>query len=633
MASLENNTIADTYPLLLKVDANGVDGTLRAVEGGEGTDTALKVSTGAVQVDNIKIDGNTISSTDTDGNIALSPNGSGVVTANITGTAATVTGAAQTSITRVGSSLGIGLAPTHNFNLQAAGTVEARFYSTDGDCSLQIASDTDEGQSSILAFNSATSTRGSVLYDHNATAASQKMQFLTGDNAVTAMTIDGSGNVGINNATPYRTLDIMSDDGSITYPLRVYNKGATGATHGVGIQFGCDYYGADGTGDEGKGALVYELSTSYARGKFHFLQNTDANRGGAVLADSVMTIQNDGKVGIGTTSPEQPLDVLGSIRIRSTVSNEDRFLLNPGGAGDDAILKMYNNAETNNIHLDASSGKLYFTGGELGIGTTSPTHTLDIEADGDNVANTATTATGISLYDSDTSFSNFNPCVIRAYTKDGAGSKRNLGLIAFEKDNDAFNSNLNRDGRIVFVVAKDTSEMNERMRITSDGDILFGTPEAVGTNKGGAMFSPNSVGRTILYLGSESYTDVIEVVRFYNQNGKVGHIDTEDSATAYVTSSDYRLKENEVAISDGLTRLNKLKPYRFNFKTKKDKTIDGFFAHEVSDIVPNAVMGEKDALEDDGEINPQGIDHSKLVPLLVSAVQELSAEVEALKNA
>ena len=108
---------------------------------------------------------------------------------------------------------------------------------------------------------------------------------------------------------------------------------------------------------------------------------------------------------------------------------------------------------------------------------------------------------------------------------------------------------------------------------------------------------------------------------------------------AYGTSSDYRLKENEIAISDGLTRLNQLKPYKFNFKSNPEKTkLDGFFAHEVSSIVPEAVVGEKDAMAvnpvtGEEEISKQQIDHSKLVPLLVAAVQELSAKVEALENA
>ena len=120
-------------------------------------------------------------------------------------------------------------------------------------------------------------------------------------------------------------------------------------------------------------------------------------------------------------------------------------------------------------------------------------------------------------------------------------------------------------------------------------------------------------------------------MRFYNGNGIVGTIKTNGSATSYNTSSDYRLKENEVLISDGLTRLNKLKPYRFNFKADDSKTVDGFFAHEVSDIVPEAVTGAKDAVDSDGNIESQGIDQSKLVPILVKAVQELSQQVEDLK--
>ena len=118
---------------------------------------------------------------------------------------------------------------------------------------------------------------------------------------------------------------------------------------------------------------------------------------------------------------------------------------------------------------------------------------------------------------------------------------------------------------------------------------------------------------------------------FNNANGDVGSIDTSGTATAYNTSSDYRLKENEVTLSDGITRLKNLKPYRFNFKSDKDKTLDGFFAHEVAEVVPEAITGEKDAVDDDGNMIRQGIDHSKLVPLLVKAVQELTAKVEALE--
>ena len=106
--------------------------------------------------------------------------------------------------------VGIGVAPTHNFNQQAAGAVEARFRSTDNDCFLQISSDTDEGQDSVLQFLSGTTTRGSIIYDHNTTAASQGMIFKTGDNAVSAMTIDGAGKVAIGITTPTADLTLAS---------------------------------------------------------------------------------------------------------------------------------------------------------------------------------------------------------------------------------------------------------------------------------------------------------------------------------------------------------------------------------------------------------------------------------------
>ena len=102
---------------------------------------------------------------------------------------------------------------------------------------------------------------------------------------------------------------------------------------------------------------------------------------------------------------------------------------------------------------------------------------------------------------------------------------------------------------------------------------------------------------------------------------------------AFNTSSDYRLKENEVTISDGITRLKTLKPYTFNFKKDPDVKVDGFFAHEVSSVVPVAVTGTKDQVDEDNNPVYQGIDQSKLVPLLVAAVKELTARVETLEAA
>jgi len=111
------------------------------------------------------------------------------------GTANTLNG--ESTLIYDGSNFGIGVTPTHNFNQQASGLVEARFRSTDNDCLLQISSDTDEGQDSKLEFLSGTSTRGSIVYDHNTTAGSQQMQFKVGDNAQTPLRISGDAKIDI----------------------------------------------------------------------------------------------------------------------------------------------------------------------------------------------------------------------------------------------------------------------------------------------------------------------------------------------------------------------------------------------------------------------------------------------------
>jgi hypothetical protein len=135
-------------------------------------------------------------------------------------------------------------------------------------------------------------------------------------------------------------------------------------------------------------------------------------------------------------------------------------------------------------------------------------------------------------------------------------------------------------------------------------------------------------------------------MRFSRSGTEKGSIKITDSATSFNTSSDYRLKENNVAISDGITRLKQLKPYRFNWKGQTD-IVDGFFAHEAQTVVPESVTGTKDEVknvypETATAENPtpdpigtepeyQQMDHSKLVPLLAAALQEEVAKREALE--
>ena len=101
---------------------------------------------------------------------------------------------------------------------------------------------------------------------------------------------------------------------------------------------------------------------------------------------------------------------------------------------------------------------------------------------------------------------------------------------------------------------------------------------------------------------------------------------TSGTSVSYNTSSDYRLKENVIDIADGISRVKQLAPKRFNFIVDADRTVDGFLAHEAQAVVPEAVTGEKDGEE------MQGIDQSKLVPLLTAALQEAIAKIESLET-
>ena len=111
----------------------------------------------------------------------------------------------------------------------------------------------------------------------------------------------------------------------------------------------------------------------------------------------------------------------------------------------------------------------------------------------------------------------------------------------------------------------------------------------------------------------------------------VGSITMTNSATAFNTSSDYRLKENVVDMTGAVDRVKQLLPKRFNFKNDTETTVDGFLAHEAQAIVPESVTGTKDEVDANGDAVYQGIDQAKLVPLLVGAIKELTARIEALE--
>jgi len=168
----------------------------------------------------------------------------------------------------------------------------------------------------------------------------------------------------------------------------------------------------------------------------------------------------------------------------------------------------------------------------------------------------------------------------------------------------------------------------ERMAITDAGNVLIGTTTKTDAQRLNIAYDNDTSTGFRMYCNSATYNGA--AIDFLNASGtRVGYILPSASSTTYSTSSDYRLKEDWVAVADASTRVNALKPVNFAWKATGTR-VDGFLAHELAEVVPEAVTGEKDAVDAEGKPVYQGIDQSKLVPLLTAALQEALAKIDDL---
>ena len=251
------------------------------------------------------------------------------------------------------------------------------------------------------------------------------------------------------------------------------------------------------------------------------------------------------------------------------------------------------------IQLHAN-GTTYFNGGNVGIGTSSPFSNLHVR--GSNT-NEGAIAIGNEGY----------PCVLFSSAATGE----------FRIDNRASSSG----GYISFYPnGQQNSVGNERMRITPSGPVLIGTTTAFSAGLlclqgSSAVYNILSIKDT--YAGP--FNDVWYLFLSNDSGARAGGIQhTASTTVSFVTSSDYRLKEDFKQVK-GLETLLKIKTYDFKFKDE-DFRMDGVIAHELAEVLPYAVSGVKD-----GE-KMQGVDYSKLVPVLIKSVQELSAELTSAKQ-
>jgi len=326
----------------------------------------------------------------------------------------------------------------------------------------------------------------------------------------------------------------------------------------------------------------------------------------------------------------------------TTKINGTNTAASPAITGADTDTGLSFGTDTVNINTGGTTRVTVDSAGSVGIGTSTPTSSFSNADDlvvGDGSGNRGMTILAGTSGISGIEFS------------DGTGSDatKTAGGIRYYHSSDYMRFN--------------TGGGTERMRLLSSGSLCIGVDTTNNSEKM-RIDSTGSTGTVFLRHADTNNVSIMEMrhtrvqssnsasyIKFLDSSGTVrGSIKASTSGTTYFTTSDYRLKENITAISDGITRLKTLKPSKFNF-IGDSKIVDGFLAHEVT-AVPEAITGTKDAVETtyymggdtipDGKavgdvkdpVSPvyQGIDHSKLVPLLTAALQEAVAKIEVLET-
>lgn len=443
----------------------------------------------------------------------------------------------------------------------------------------------------------------------------------TGTSAIgNSLIFDNGTNVGIGITTPNLKLSVLGSSGAPASSGTAQN-GVFRLTGGTGLYNVLDF-GINETND------------------YSWIQSTRANN--LAVYDKLALQPLGGNVGIGTITPLGKLNIftglsgatidipnqqLGSISfgnasfaatiptIASKSDNNSGLYIisatNNTNPGPDMVLNARKTDNTDFTTLTSSAFRFSRFGtnlvdilrnGNVGIGTTSPSNLLSV-----GVTN-STTGKGITIEST------------------GGIVYGRFGVINPTVDNDTYIGSISNNNFLLY------SNSTERMRITSGGQVLVGaTSDAYGD---GSTLLSQSGGKAATFqtAASSGYTAVV-LRRTQSQGGLTEHyynstycggISITTNTSAYGTSSDYRLKEDLKPIK-GLDLISQVKVYDYKWKSVEDRAY-GVIAHELQEVIPQAVIGEKDAEQ------MQGVDYSKLVPILVQAIQELKAEIEILKN-
>ena len=467
----------------------------------------------------------------------------------------------------------------------------------------------NDGTSGLLFGDADDNDVAQIKYDHNTPA----MLFQT--EGAERLRIDSSGNVNIGS-----------------------NTSANPFTY---LRFGASQYGAADI-----------RPTNEASHKVGLSFYVDGTQDTTINPTEALRITSAGNLGIGTVTPAALTHIYDAT---DTTSATEQFRISGGNRTADAFETGFRFL-TQSPSANGNRYVSFTSNGNTGlIIQTHETSTGNAAGDRDILLNPENGDVGIGLGDGVTPSYRFH---VKAGSVDQTArfdnAKTNDGTINYIG---VSLGNASTTGTALFGITGHSTTGSQACWIGMAGDDVAGgyglkvfrggnavamQRFAVGTNDPAGYVSGTDASLVIAY--SKTYRFGLHIrptdndtgggspALFQNNAGTtIGSITANASNIAYNTSSDYRLKENDISIIDGITRLKKLRPIKFNWKTDTEKTVDGFLAHEVSSSVPEAVIGEKDAVNEDGSIKPQQLDYSKLVPLLTAALQEEIAKRESLE--
>jgi len=444
-----------------------------------------------------------------------------------------------------------------------------------------------------------TSSDGLLVYLNgvNATISNQETGYLAFETSgLTRATLDSAGNLGLG-VTP--SAWGLSGSGYRAIEVGAVGNGIFAGSNDINFSSNAYYVGG-----WKYGATNFASQYNQTNGKHIWYTAPSGTAGNAISFTQAMTLDASGNLLVGATST-----LTGSSRKALTLNSAaGQLSIVEFGVNGTLGGYIYSNASQLTLSANNSTPMTFETGsaeraridssGNFGIGYTSFTAALAVSG---NV--------GIGISSADSKLR-----VVGAGTNPGALRIGYNGTSVNYIDAD---TNIFRTGAA-----------SETARIDSSGNFMAGTTSAFNS----ARVSINAAGSlNSIALSIGNANDTYYAANFRNSSGtSVGNISCTVSATSYVTSSDYRLKNSVAPMTGALAKVAQLKPVTYKWNVDGSDG-EGFIAHELAEVCPQAVVGEKDAVDENGNPKYQGIDTSFLVATLTAAIQELKAEFDAYK--